>query len=158
MELPVHAQLGEHIGRRSLGSGSHLLIDILVLESHSTIIIMGLSQYGKIIVGDFSHRISSLIDAVSDLMGNAPAKVTAAHISALTIRAHGNSSHHACRLRPFDADMVPRRIHEGLGEHPLITDVQMPLRVLIQRLSRVLVETLVLIEQIHHPFHGVHGA
>ena len=157
MKLPVHAKLGKYVGASALCAGRNLLVYIIILEAHAVVAVLSLRQHRKVIVGNLGYGISALVNAMPDLMGNAPPEVSAALVSALAVRRHRHGGYHACAGIPFNANVIAGGIHECPGEHPLVTDVQMALRYLVQRLFSACVQALVLIEQVHHAFHRIHG-
>ena len=157
MKLPVHTKLREHIACPALGARSHFLIDLGILEAHISIALMCLGKHGKVIVSNLSHGICALVDTVPDLMGDAPAKILTAHVLSSFVGHHRHSAHHTACGAPADTDVVARSVHKRFRKHPLVADILMPLGNLVYRLRGVLIQPLVLIEQVHHILHGIHG-
>ncbi len=75
---------------------------------------------------------------MADLMGNTPAKILSA-TNPLTIRIRFRRSA-TCKPRcraVLDSDMVASRIHKCARKHSLVTDIQMSLRNLVNRIRSV---------------------
>ncbi len=75
---------------------------------------------------------------MADLMGNAPAKILSA-TNPLTIRIRFRRSA-TCKPRcraVLNPDMVASRIHKCARKHSLVTDIQMPLRNLVNLISSI---------------------
>ena len=75
VQLPVHAQLGEHIAGRTGGTAGNLAVDGIIAKAHA---FAGLGDLREVVVGNFRHGIAALVDVMADLMGNAPAEEAAA--------------------------------------------------------------------------------
>ncbi len=157
MELPVHSQLCEHIGSRSLRARSHFVIHIPVLEAHAAVIVLCLGQHRKVIIRNLRNGIASLVNTMSDLMGNPPSEISAALIPSFRIGLHRHTVHHSGCRPPFNSYMIAGSIHERSREHSLITNIQVALRYLIHGIGRGGIQSLMLVEEIHHIFHGIHG-
>ena len=154
VKLPVHRQLGEHIGVGAGGAAGDFVIDVLVVEAHAAI--RRLRKLGEVVVGDFGHRIAAVVDVMADLMRDAPAEIGAVLVRAVLIAGNGHAVGQAGHRTPLDADVVARRIHEGPGEHPHIADIQMLGGQVVGRSRAFQIrQALVLVEQFHHLVHGV---
>ena len=92
-----------------------------------------------------------------DLMGNAPSEIGTALPFAILIPHNRRCGHHAGGRTPSDSDMITRGIHKGSGKHSLIADIQMPQRNPVFHIRRIVIQSLVLVEQVHHLVHGIHG-
>ena len=112
---------------------------------------MSLRQHGEIVICNLGYGISPFIDFMADLVGNSPAEVLTAFISAFRIRLHRNAPGKPRYGPPFDSDMKSSRIHERACKHSLIAQIQPAHRqfVLLTRIG-ITAQSLMLIEKIHH--------
>ena len=95
---------------------------------------------------------------MTDFMGNAPAEIASADVLSVFFRFYRNTCHHTRDRSPFDADMSSTRIHKRACKHSLITDILTAYRHFIVCGSlRILAQTFVLVEQIDHIIHCLHG-
>ena len=121
VQLPVHAQLNEHVvGRAGVALG-HLGKDggvfVAGLQAGGFYVLAavpGLDHQGVDIIGNFG--LAQLVHIMADLMGDTPAEE-------LVSVDHGFSGHHTGAGAGADADMIARRVHKGSGEHLHTADI-----------------------------------
>ena len=93
-------------------AGHNSLIDIVWLRAGGGVCFIGLGQLREYIVCNFHPLIRSGVDAVADLMGNAPAGIIAAGLLPVCVRGDGICLEQAADAAPFDADMLAAGIHK----------------------------------------------
>ena len=135
VELPVEAQLDEDVvgvsGEALGGLIENLRVFAALLQTGGQGVLLpvaGLDHQGIEVVGDFG--LAQLVHVVSDFMGDAPAEKPVRRVRG----PHGGdglSANHACAGAVADADMAPRRVHEGPCEHLHAPDVLAGLHVVL---------------------------